>query len=260
VGSTEVLTAKTDKKGEFKLKSLANGQYKIELSKQGLATVAETFEVKGDKAPALNLTMAPPVDPSVQINAELNRARALAQENKMAESRQVCESLLQKHPELTQCHAWIANTYLYEGQAAKGIPEARIALEKEPTNVSYKLLLSDVLMDSGQKEESTQVLMSLDMTQVPDPRAYYNVVITLYNDSIQSKDPAKANEAVALLTKMESVYKDAPEIYYYRGKANIAANKPDAAKADFEKFVAVGKADSKEVADAKKMLEQLSKK
>lgn len=259
VGAADVLAAKTNNKGEFKLKSLANGQWHIEFAKQGLATIQESFEVKADKAPALNVTMAPPVDPSIAINADLNKARALAQENKFVESRQVCEELVVKHPEITQCQAWIANMYMFEGQAAKGVPAARLAVEKEPNNANYKVLLGDVLMESGQKAEAVQLLTTMDLTQVADPRPFFNVAITLYNDSVSGKDPKKADEAVALLTKMEPVFKDAPEIYYYRGKAYIGANKTAEAKADFEKFITVGKADSKEVADAKKLLELLKK-
>jgi hypothetical protein len=49
-------------------------------------------------------------------------------------------------------------------------------------------------------------------------------------------------------------------LYYYRGRANLASQKLDEAKADLEKFVSMAPADTREVADAKKILEQMVKK
>ena len=46
-------------------------------------------------------------------------------------------------------------------------------------------------------------------------------------------------------------------LYYYRGRALIAAKKLPEAKADLEKYVAAAPADARELADAKKILEQL---
>jgi hypothetical protein len=44
---------------------------------------------------------------------------------------------------------------------------------------------------------------------------------------------------------------------YYRGRAYLAAKKMPEAKADLEKFVAAALPDSRELPDAKKILEQM---
>src|SRR6476646_3240717 len=56
-GQSDSLSGKTDKKGEWTIKGAANGVWKVEVSKQGLAAITETLEVKGDKAPPLNVTL-----------------------------------------------------------------------------------------------------------------------------------------------------------------------------------------------------------
>ena len=46
-------------------------------------------------------------------------------------------------------------------------------------------------------------------------------------------------------------------LYYYRGRANLAAKKLPEAKADLEKFVAGAPPSARELPDAKKILEQM---
>ena len=124
-------------------------------------------------------------------------------------------------------------------------------LEKEPTNVENKLLLADLLMEAGEKAESKEILESVDMTQVKDPFPFINVAITQINEG-------KGVEAAEALTKLQAQFPNQAEIYYYRGRAYLAASKFDEAKA--REVRDAGQADSKEVADAKKILDQLNKK
>ena len=80
-----------------------------------------------------------------------------------------------------------------------------------------------------------------------------HIAITLINEK-------KPDEALAILDKVVAKFGEQPEVYYYRGRANLAAQKMDAAKADLEKFVSMAAMDSKEVTDAKNILAQLNKK
>jgi len=57
-GQTDVLSGKSDKKGEWQIKGASNGEWKVELSKSGLETTVEVVEVKADNAPPLNVTLA----------------------------------------------------------------------------------------------------------------------------------------------------------------------------------------------------------
>ncbi len=255
VDQTDLMTAKTNKKGEWRLNNLANGQWKIEFSKEGLEPVRQLFEISEDRAAPINVTMGPPQpkeDPTAAINASLQRAVATAQAGKYAEARKICEDLLVQMPTLTQCQAFIARMYAAENNAAEGVKAARVALEKDPANVDNKLLLADLLMEAGQKVEAKQILDDIDLTQVKDPFPFINAAITQINEG-------KGLEAAEGLTKLLAQFPNQAEIYYYRGRAYLKAEKMDEAKADFEKFVEVGKPDSKEVADAKKILEQIKK-
>ena len=251
VGVTELLQAKTDKNGEFKL-GLATGQFKIEFSKEGLQTISQSFEVTGDTIGPITVTMAPPKpDPSAAINAELQRAVATAQASKFPEARKICEDLLVQYPVLTQCYGFIARMYAAENNPQKALEQAKIAAEKEPANVDNKLLVADLMMEVGSKDEARKMLDSIDLTQVKDPFPFINNAITLINEK-------KGQEAVDVLTKLLVQFPNQAEIFYYRGRAYVAAEKLPEAKADLEKFVTMGKPDSKEVADAKKILEQLA--
>ncbi len=254
VDQTDLMTAKSNKKGEWRLNNLANGQWKIEFSKEGLEPVQQMFAISEDRAAPINVTMGPPVkeDPTVAINASLQRAVATAQAGKYAEARKICEDLLVQMPTLTQCHAFIARMYAAENNAAEGVKAARVALEKDPTNVDNELLLADLLMEAGEKAEARQILDGIDMTKVKDPFPFINSAITQINEG-------KGLEAAEGLTKLLAQFPNQAEIYYYRGRAYLKAEKMDEAKADFEKFVTMGKPDSKEVADAKKILEQIKK-
>lgn len=254
LGETEQMTAKTNKKGEWRIAGLANGKWKIEFSKEGLEPVHGEFEVADDMAPPMSVTMGKPKeDPSAKINVELQRAVTTAQAGKFAEARQICVDLLTQYPTLTQCHAFIARMYAAENNNVEGVKAARVAVEKEPANVDNKLLLADLLLEAGEKAESKAILDAIDLTQVKDPFPFINVAITQINEG-------KGAEAAEALTKLQTQFPNQAEIYYYRGRAYVAASKFDLAKADFEKFVTMGKPDSKEVADAKKILEQLNKK
>lgn len=253
VDQTELMTAKSNKDGEWRLNGLGNGQWRIEFSKDGMDPVRQEFEISDDRSVTMNITMGKPKeDPSVALNAELQRAVVTAQAGKFADARKICEELVTKNPTLTQCHAFIARMYAAENNPAEGVKAARVAVEKEPANVDNKLLLADLLMEAGEKAESKQILEAIDMTQVKDPFPFINSAISMINDG-------KGAEAVEALTKLQAQFPNQAEIYYYRGRAYLAASKVDEAKADLEKFVTMGKPDSKEVADAKKILEQIKK-
>jgi tetratricopeptide (TPR) repeat protein len=253
-GQTEVFSATSDKKGEFRINGLANGEWKVELAKPDLETATEMVEVRGDKAPALNVTLKKASkDPTAEINAELQRAATIAQSGKIPEARKIYEDLLVKYPSVYQIEGFIARTYAAETppNIPKALEHLKINLDKEPANVELKLFQAELLMESGDKAGSKAILDTVDMTQVKDPYTYINHAINLINDK-------KGMEAADLLTRLINQFPTANELYYYRGRAYVAAEKLDLARTDLEKFVTLAPT-AKEVADAKKILEQLKK-
>jgi Flp pilus assembly protein TadD len=252
VGQTELVSGKSDKKGEWRLNGLAEGQWQIEIGKEGLAPFREVVEIKNERPAPLSVTLKKPVDPTVEINAEIQRAAVLAQSGKIAEARKIYEDLLVKYPTVYQLESFIARTYAAENQPGKALEHLKIALEKDPNDVELKLLNADLLMESGDKAGAKAILDAVDLTQVKDPYPFMNAAIVMINDG-------KGAEAAVSLTKLLAQFPNQNEIYYYRGRAYVQAQKFDEAKVDLEKFVSLSP-NAKEAADAKKILDQLNKK
>jgi predicted Zn-dependent protease len=251
-GQTEIFSGKSDKKGEWRINGVSNGEWKVELSKPELETTTEMVEVRGDRAPELKVTLKKAAaDPTAAINAELQRAATIAQQGKIPEARQIYQELLVKYPQLTLLEGLIARTYAAENNIPSALEHLKINLEKDPNNVELKLFHAELLMESGDKAGATALLNSIDMSQVKDPYTYVNQAISLINDK-------KGQEAVDLLTKLMAQFPSTPELYYYRGRAYVVADKFPEARADLEKFVSLAPT-AKEAADANKILEQLKK-
>ncbi len=256
VGQSEPAVAHSDKKGEWKLKNLAEGQWRIEVGKPGLETSKQVVEIRNDKVPPMTITMAKAaettVDPSVEINAAVGKAAVLAQAGKIAEARKIYEDMLVKYPSVYQLEGLIARTYAFENEPAKAMEHAKLALEKAPTDVEMQVLQADLMMETGDKAGAKAILEKIDITQVKDPMPFVNAAIVTINEG-------KGDEAAAALTRLLAQFPSQNEIYYYRGRAYVVAKKYDEARTDLEKFVAVSP-DAKEAADAKKVLDQLPKK
>ena len=259
----QTFTAKTNKNGEFALAGLAAGEWVIEAMKEGVGAkeVTETL-VEAEASKTVNITIgkaapaAAVVDPSAEINAEHAKAVQLAQGGKIAEARAIYEALLAKHPNVYQLHAMLANMYAAENNGAKALEHIKMALAKEPTNVDYLLLQAEVMMESGDKEAAQKILDTIDLTKVKDPRAFTNSAI----NKINSGDKAQAEQAVELLTKLIAQFPNDHLLLYLRGRAYLVGTKLAEARADFEKYIAVAPPTSPQMADAKKLLDQLNKK
>jgi tetratricopeptide (TPR) repeat protein len=253
----EVFTDTTNEKGEYTLNGLAAGEWIIEAMKDGVGVkqVAATL-VDGERTKTVDLTIAkpapPPPDPSVEIMAEDKRAVELAQAGKLLEARKIYDDLLVKYPAAYGLHMRVASLYAAEGNPAKGLEHIKLALEKEPENVDFKVLHADLLMETGEKDAAKKILESVDLAQVKDTRVFVNSAINDIN-------AGKADEAVALLTKLIAQFPNEATFLYYRGRAYIVATKLPEAKADLEKFVAAAPT-APQAADAKRLLEQLTKK
>ena len=248
---------KTNNKGEWSISNLAAGKWKFWFGgKEGLEEKGVDAQL-GDSGtvsvPEVKLTK--PVDHEAAINADIQKANELMQTRQPAEARKIYEGILAKYPQAqppfrAQLHGAIAQSYGAENQAEPALQHLKQATELDPTNSDLMLVYGEMLGQAGKKAEGEKVLMSIDMAKVKDPFPYMNVVINKINDQ-------KADEALALIDKLLAQFPTETTLYYYRGRANLAAKKMPEAKADLEKFVAGAKADARELADAKKILEQM---
>ncbi|HEX5474078.1 MAG TPA: tetratricopeptide repeat protein [Vicinamibacterales bacterium] len=253
-GETQVLTAKTNKKGEWGLGGLASGTWNLDFAKDGYETRSLRVpfsEVNG--LPHMKIAIKKAVvkvDPNAEIRTDLEKAAPLMQAGKYAEARAIYEALLAKYPEAWQVEPLIARTYAGEKKPDEAITHLQAALQHDPNNVEVKLLLASVLVDQGKVAESQKYLDGIDMSQVKDPVVFLNEGISLINQG-------KAAEATAIFDKVVTAFPTEPEGYYYRGRAYLAQNKFPEAKADLQKFVAMPGADANEVTQANKILEML---
>ena len=251
-GQSQVFNAKTNNKGEFQIRNLAVGSWKVDFSKPGLQPFTANLDVTEEMSGVTVKLVKEAPDPTIEINAQLQKAAELAQGGKVPEARKIYEDILAKYPTVHQMHHMIARTYAFEGNSDKAIEHLRIADEKEPNNAEIQMLMGDLLMEKGQRDEALKLLNSVDLAKVQDPASFANASISLINGG-------QADDANALLNKVIAQFPKNADLYYYRGRAYITAKKYPEAQAEFEKFIAMPNANPKQIEDAKNLLEQLKK-
>jgi tetratricopeptide (TPR) repeat protein len=249
--------AKTNNKGEWNVQNLAAGKWKFFFGgKEGLEE--KSVDVAVGESGTVNVPevkLGKPVDHDAVINAEIKKAADLMQTRQPAEARKVYQAILDKYPQAqpafkAQVMGAVAQTYMAENQAPQAIEQLKKATEADPSNVDLQLAYGEILMQANQRAEGEKVLMGVDLAKVKDPFPYMNIVIGKINDQ-------KADEALDLINKLMTQFPTESTLYYYRGRANLAAKKMPEAKADLEKFVAAAPATARELPDAKKILEQM---
>jgi predicted Zn-dependent protease len=253
----EVLTAKTNDKGEYTLNNLAPGEWVLEGGKEGVGVKEVTATlVEGERTKTVDIVIAKPVDPSAEIQAGHQQGIKLWQEGKPEEAQKIYVDLLAKYPTVYQLNVPLANIYADQKNFDKAVEHMKLAVDKEPANVEWQTVYAELLMEGGRKDEAAKILESIDITQVKDHRAFTNLAINHIN---AGKEP-EAMKAVDLLTKLIAQFPNDPSLFYYRAKGYIVATKLPEAKTDLEKFVAAAPPTAPQMADAKKLLEQLNKK
>jgi Tfp pilus assembly protein PilF len=251
---------KTNNKGEWKVDNLAAGKWKFFFGgKQGLEEKSVDMDVaESGTVNVPEVKLAKPVDHDAVIGGEIQKAAELMKGGKPAEARKVYEDILAKYPQAqppfrAQVYGAVAQTYVAENNAAGAAEQLKKATEADPANTDLQVVYGEMLMqsnDPAQKAQGEKLLLGIDMSKVKDPFPYMNVVIGQINAQ-------KPDEALALLNKLMTQFPTDTSLYYYRGRANLAAKKLPEAKADLEKFVAGAPPSARELADAKKILEQM---
>jgi predicted Zn-dependent protease len=254
-GEKDVLTDKTNKKGEWAFNGLASGQWNLDFTKQGFETRSITvpFSENADHTPPMMIDIKKAVvkvDPNAEIKTELQKAAPLLEAGKYADARAIYEQIEQKYPDVWQVEPLIARTYAGENNPDAAMAHLQKALEHDPENVEVKLLMASMLIDQKKVDEAQKYLDSIDMTKVKDPVVFLNAGISLINQG-------KAADALPLFDKVVTNYPTDAEAYYYRGRCELAVGKFPEAKADLQKFIAMPGADAGQVEQAKKILEQL---
>ena len=252
-GQSQPVMAKSNKKGEFALNGIGSGDWTLEFTKDGFDPQSGKITVEGGKGADITVKLVKHVDrpdPGVELNAKAQEGMTLLQGQKYPEARKIFEDLLAKYPDVHQINAYIAQTYAGENNMPKAIEYMKTASEKDPENAEMKLVLADLMMEGGDKAAALEMMKTVDITKIKNP-------LPLINGSISLINASKVDEAMELLNKVATQFPSQAEVYYYRGRAYVAAKKYPEAKTDLEKFVSMAAADARELPDAKKLLEQL---
>jgi len=252
-GQAQPATAKSNKKGEFNLSNIPAGEWTVEFSKDVFDTQGGKVTIEAGKSQDLTVKLVKHVDrpdPGVELNAKAQEGMTLMQAQKYAEARKIFEELLAKFPDVHQLNAYIAQSYAGENNMPKAIEYMKTASEKDPENAEMKLVLADLMMEGGDKTAAVEMMKTIDLTKIKNP-------LPLINGSISLINANKTDEAMDLLNKVAAQFPTQAEVYYYRGRAYVAAKKYPEAKADLDKFVSMAAPDARELPDAKKLLEQL---
>jgi len=252
-GAAQPVSAKSNKKGEFSLNNIAAGEWTVEFTRDGFDPQGGKVTIESGKSQDITVKLVKHVDrpdPGVELNAKAQEGMALMQGQKYAEARKIFEEMLVKFPDVHQLNAYIAQSYAGENNMPKAIEYMKTASEKDPENAEMKLVLADLMMEGGDKTAAIEMMKTVDLTKIKNP-------LPLINGSISLINANKTDEAMDLLNKVAAQFPTQAEVYYYRGRANVAAKKYPEAKADLDKFVSMAAPDARELPDAKKLLEQL---
>jgi len=253
-GDALVLEARTNDQGEWQLQNLAAGKYTFEFMKEGFDLQRmEVAIADNNRNPPIDLKLtkaAATVDPNAEIQAEVGKAVALQKEGKQADARKIITDVIAKYPMAYRLNAFVANTYEAEKNYDKAIEHLKIVTDKEPNDIEMTTYMAELLGAKGDKAGAQKLLESVDMSKVTDPTMFIN-------QAIGSINADKPDEAIATLDKVNKAFPTRADVFYYRARAYIKGKKMAEAKADLEKFVAMAPPDARELADAKKLLEQL---
>jgi predicted Zn-dependent protease len=252
-GDALVIEARTNDKGEWQVSNLAAGKYTFEFMKEGFDLQRVEVAITENRNAPIEMKLskaAPTVDPNVEIQAEVAKAVALQKEGKQADARKIITDLIAKYPAAYRLNAFVANTYEAEKNYDKAIEHLKIVVDKEPADMEMVTYMAELLTVKGNKAEAQKLLDGIDMSKVTDPTMFINMAISSINAD-------KPDEALATLDKVNKAFPTRADVFYYRARAYIKGKKMVEAKAELEKYVAMAPPDARELADAKKLLEQL---
>jgi len=244
-GGTEL---KTNKKGEWEIGGLARGDWQVDFE-------LPPYEGRKITVSVAELTRTPPVEIKLKldineaIRIEVVKAAELMGQGKYAEARASYEGVLKKYPNAYRLEPFIARTYYLEKNYDEAIKHLKIAIEKDPSDVSTKLLLGNILMDTGRMDEGRVLLDSVDDSAVKDPAIFVNIGISLMNQN-------KADTALPYFEKAVRNFPDKGDGYYYRALIRLQKGDTEGTKADLKKFLELSP-NAPEAAAARKALEQL---
>jgi Flp pilus assembly protein TadD len=252
----------TDKKGNWAVLGLIGGQWKVDIEAPGYVAAAGSVELS-------EMTRIPPIKtrleraevvaevpvetaPTGAPQAAIDAAKAgeeLMKAEKYAEAAAQFEIAYQLVPDNKSLKMALTNAYYKSGNRTKAISMLEQVVGAEPDNHGTGLLLVNIYLEDNQLDKGRALLARIPESAVTDPFVYTNVGILFLNKEQPADARTYFGKAIALNAA-------AAENYYYRGLASVQLKDNAAAKADFEKVIALAP-DSSEAAESKELLKGL---
>lgn len=286
-GNTKPVITKTNAKGQWSVLGLVSGTWSIDIDAKGyqtlrgsaslsemqmippirselVATVVEA-EVPIESGPtnvpeevisavneAQELLSRGEGDPVSDTDATLVTAEA-AKANS-AKAAGLLETALPQIPTdtderkriRTQVQQLLAQAQYKAGSLDKAIATLSALVAEDEANHTNALLLVNLYLEGGKLAEGKALLEKLPDWAVSDPTVFLNVGILFLN-----KDSAK--DSVTYFDKAIALDANKAEGYYYRGLAHVQLKNTAAARADFEKVLALAP-NGPEANDARQLL------
>ena len=243
VGPEEVLT---NDKGRWARAGLGGGIWEVLVSKPGYISTSHTAQVQEYASPSDRVFLRTTLEPGA-VSATDGSAAALAED----EEAQAARGLLEQGNGLLAVEDFEGAIQVFsealpslpDGAKAAvlvAIAQAQFQLERDdealatlerglslaPTNVDALRLMSRRLTALGRADEAQEYLERMPEDQRADPEILVREGVAAYNQ----------NDFEGAIAKLDAAIDAAPdwaEAYYFRGLANMAAGKNDAAAEDF---------------------------
>ena len=267
-GGTEAVT---DKKGEWKVEQIADGDWLVEFRKDGFDPRQIPVQVGGKvKEPHLEVKMTKEgTDPAFAITDAVERAKALEAEKKFADAAVLFEQLAAKYPQVPKLIAMAAQYYDKAGDFSKSADTLKKYTELDPGNVDMQMFLGLEYIKAKRYPDAWQLMSGVDPAKVTDPTYYMDAGYELLRAK-QADEAYKYFDLVVTRFPPDKVTAVTNALYYralagWQGVLNLSKDKQDSpeakakgeqAKADLNKFLEMAP-NSKEGPMAKKLLDAI---
>jgi Flp pilus assembly protein TadD len=191
----------------------------------------------------------PEIDAANKSKLELRIAKTYLQEKNFAQGAKNLQEVVAAEPNNLEALRLLAATQYELKQADQAIETLKKATTLAPDDTALLQELVNFLVDAGREEEAKTYLAKLPQGTKVDPASLLNIGIRQYNDG-------KIAEAMASFDRVIKENPNLADAYYFHGLAALALEKPDVAKADFQKLLEMDPQNS-HAADARDFLKSL---
>lgn len=264
----------TKKNGRWSILGLRNGQWQVQIEKDGYVTssgVVQVSELKTNDPVMVSLRNVNDTEEAKrgrEVIGDLEQANIYLREGKYAEARALYEKVLpevqqESHPAIL---SGIAQTYLQEEKYAEALTTLQRVQEARPEDPTTLKLIATVQGRMGEVDAalaSLKQLIELTPDDVDALQLTINLLLqndredeaqayidrlpegasfdpnALLNLGIEQYNAGNMEEALGYFDRAVAANPSFPDVYYYRGLAHLASGNADDAKADLEKLIEI---------------------